>query len=858
MKYRLAQLAALLSLTSLAFADPAATGERSILLYGFEQPDPAWRAVTNGDTPGAVCALSETAVEGAHSLRIDAAFPGTAGAAIVIWEPVPDPGDAPAATHQVTRTETFRKTRVAIGRESSDMERARWGRWEMFSHLALQVYVPRDAPRDVQVLVCLKGTELDYYQHFRPAPLPRGRWTRLTLDLTAASKDWKPADHHKPWDGYCRQDVNYLAVKFVSKSPYRGPLLVDDVALLSRPNVVPDAGTVFNLRVNGTNIGRYEKFEISFNLDRTYSNPFDPEVVDVSGQFVCPDGTTESVPGFFYQGYQRRRVAGAEKLVPMGRSQWKIRYAPRQLGRYHYYVTVEDGETVRTDTATFLCVESDEHGFVRMSPRDPAYFEFDDGTFYYPIGHNIASARDTRAEKMGVYVSAAEGTFAFDRFLSKMGAHGENFGRVWMSPWSFEIEWTKDYNSHFAGLGRYSLHNAWRLDHVVEAARRQGVYLMLLMASHGEITDHESNFQGSKDSSGKSRPEWGSPYWSANGGPIGATNDFYTDATVLKLYERQARYIAARWGYSTAIMAWEILNEPDLHSAFGPRARTAPEFGRNCARFTRELMIEFRRHDPARHLLTTGLWQDLADHTLPVLTIPEMDFFAAHVFSAALPQHLRERYDQIKARSGKIVFVTEADFSPFPRGADVTLRSMRVPLWSSFMMPHPGAATPWWWVLIDQKDAYCDFQALAAFAEGEDRRGQNYRSLSAAVTDKAPRGAGRRLMVECMGNARRAFCWVYNTRAFSQQSSWVVEQPHAATLSVPGMQDGAYIVEVWDTSKGVVIDSLQVTARGGTVTFGLPPFGQDIACKVIRTAETALPRNAPRVRPPEHEPTLPD
>jgi hypothetical protein len=709
-------------------------------------------------------------------------------------------------------------------------------------------------------MVALKDGDLHYYQHLRAAPLARGRWTELDLDLSSVSRDWQPHGHFKPWDGYCRQDANQLSVKFTSDAAYEGALLVDSVALHTRPDAEPAKNAVYNLRTNSTVVGRYEKFEISFNLARTYSNPFDPNVVDVTGHFVCPDGTTETALGFFYQGYQRRRQAGAETLIPMGRSQWKMRYAPRQVGRYYYCVTVDDGATIRTDTATFLCVDSDSHGYVRMSKRDPDYFEFDDGTFYYPIGHNIAAVRDTRAEQMGVYISDDEGTYAYDRLLSRMGACGENFGRVWMVPWSFEIEWTKDYASHYCGVGRYSLHNAWRLDHVVETAAKNGVYLMLLLASHGEITNYESNFYGSADRTGRIIPEWGTPYWQRNGGPISSPDEFYTNPELLRLYKRQVRYIAARWGYSTAIMCWEFLNEPDLHPPFHPDKPKRFEYGKNCARFVRELILHMHQSDPAHHLATTGLWQHLATHTAPVMQLAEMDFFAGHVFQTPLPRRLRDQYNQIKARYGKVMFVTEADFSPFPRAPEVALRSLRVPVWSSFMMPHPGTACPWWWVLIDQKDAYGMLGAVAAFARGEDRRGQNYRSIPATVTDTAPERGVRRLAIEALGNNRRAFCWVYNTVAFSEQSSWITEVPASATVRMPGLDDGPYIVEVWDTSKGAVVHSLPVQSAGRIVTFQLPPFVQDVACKVICAAEepvgSAPPATPDETPSPTH--TIPD
>ena len=826
------------------------------VIFDFEDGTPAWQTLVDGHLVGAPCPMAETAASGRRSLQVDARFPGTVGAGVAFWQPLSNGQRTRDSGHKPQKT-------WPIGAEKDDLERAKTGRWHPFTHLSLKVYVPQDAPAKVRAMVFLKDGNLNYYQHLRLACLPRGRWTGLTLDLTAGSADWQPHKQFKPWDGYCRQDVTELGVKFTCESRYEGPLLVDSIALHTRAGAEPEENAILNLRANASEVGRYEKFEASFNLARTYSNPFDPEVVDALGHFIGPDGNEETVPAFFYQGYLRRREGGAEKLTPMGRSQWKIRYAPRKPGRHYYYITVADGGMIRSDLGTFRCVESESRGFVRMSKADPDYFEFSDGSFYYPIGHNIAAVRDARAEKMGVYIAAAEGTYAYDRFLSKMGANGENFGRVWMSPWSFEIEWTKDYAHHFEGLGRYSLYNSWRLDHLITTAEERGIYLMLLIASHGEITDHESNFYGA------GIPSQGSPYWQRNGGPLQSLDWFYSSADALKYYRRQVRYIAARWGYSTAVMSWEILNEPDLYNAFRPGKPLASHFGPQCAKFIQELIREVRRHDPAAHLVTTSLWQHWSPHTAPVLRIKELDFFAGHVFHAQLPAYLRSHYDMIKDRYGKVMFVTEADASPFPRGTELTLRYTRVPIWSSFMTSLPGAACPWWWVLIDQKNAYGQFGALARFAEGEERRGKNYRPITTArAVDKATEGKPAALQIECMGNRTQAFCWVYNTQAYSAEAHWLKEQAVAASVRIPGLDDGAYTIEIWDTDKGAVITSKTADSRGGNLEFDLPPFSRDIACKIIRIErpETHQPpapaRTEPapvaRPRPPEQEHTLPD
>jgi hypothetical protein len=272
------------------------------------------------------------------------------------------------------------------------------------------------------------------------------------------------------------------------------------------------------------------------------------------------------------------------------------------------------------------------------------------------------------------------------------------------------------------------------------------------------------------------------------------------------------------------------------------------------------MLGHIREHDPAGHLRTTNVWQHWSAHTWPVLKADGLDFYASHLFYPNLPFYLRQHYDLVKEKSGLIMFTTEADASPFPRGADVTLRYMRVTLWSSHMMPHPGAACPWWWVLIDQKDAYGQFAALARFAEGEDRRGKNYVSRDASVRDTSEADRRqRKLRIECLGNEKRAFCWVYNSVAFSQQSHWSAPPAGGATVTVPGLEDARYTVEVWDTLEGKVLTSIDAESKDQKLEFELPEFTTDVACKVIQQSKARRrPRRPQQNRDDSTDHALPD
>ncbi len=58
------------------------------------------------------------------------------------------------------------------------------------------------------------------------------------------------------------------------------------------------AATITTLAQNGSTIGKFEKFEMTFTLDQTYNNPFDINIVDIMVTINKPDGGNVAIPAF--------------------------------------------------------------------------------------------------------------------------------------------------------------------------------------------------------------------------------------------------------------------------------------------------------------------------------------------------------------------------------------------------------------------------------------------------------------------------------------------------------------------------------------------------------------------------------
>lgn len=140
----------------------------------------------------------------------------------------------------------------------------------------------------------------------------------------------------------------------------------------------------------------YEVFEITFQHDGQYANPFFDVAIEVT--FTSPAGTHFKVGGFHYGSLKKPEIH-VKRAEGHGRNEvqylfdradiWKARFAPVALGhwRYSYVITNAAGQKA-AGVGEFACVRgrTPNHGFVRQDPQNKFRWVFDDGSPYYPIG----------------------------------------------------------------------------------------------------------------------------------------------------------------------------------------------------------------------------------------------------------------------------------------------------------------------------------------------------------------------------------------------------------------------------------------------------------------------------------------
>lgn len=696
-----------------------------------------------------------------------------------------------------------------------------WSDWTGYTTLSFDLFFPQDMPQGADLQVYIKDRQYWWYQTFPlhrtegpRATITPGEWMSFSLDISEASEIWEPGGHQKSWHRVLHRPREF-GIRIFSDQQWQGAILLDAVKLSGwepplgrfKPVENPPLSYGIELELSAERVPVYEKLEATFDHGRVYENPFDPDVVDVRGHFRAPDGEEYSVPGFFYQDYERSlNEEGWEQLIPIGEPCWKVRFAPLVEGQWTFYVSVLDAHgELRSAGATFeATAPEDPRGPLRVSRDDPMYFEFADGELFIPHGINMRDGGD-HAERQ-------KGTYAFDYFFRRFEEEGINFVRTWMAAWWAGIEWSEDYHSRYDGVGRYSTYNAWRLDYMLDLAKEHDLFIELTFNSHGQLRRDKYD------------AEWRyNPYAARNGGYIASPSMFFTNEQAKEDFRNRYRYIVARWGHSRNILSYDLWNEIDLSE--GSNAHEIAAWHQEMASYLYEI-------DPREPLVTTHvcLYGGFGE---PIWQLPEMAFIKADAYWQPWHRRLNVWFDQYAHHRNKPMIFIEYG----PQTAELPLpyvrwqRDFRVVGWVGNMMPMAGPPVLWYHEEWDELELYRLQHAIMRFNEGFDPRGLDLRKIDASTSDR------EKLFAQAKAGGGVAMFYVYHDDLIANHPSpeEVPEQSRVrgAWVQLSGLQEGRYRIEWWDPYRGEVLDEDEVTVDGARTRIELPEFPQDLAAKLF-------------------------
>jgi hypothetical protein len=555
------------------------------------------------------------------------------------------------------------------------------------------------------------------------------------------------------------------------------------------------------LKPPGAGARVYARSDLTIETDGTAANPFDPAQVDLWVRFTSPTGALVAAPAFWYQDFDRMTLA------PTGDPGWRVRFTPNEPG--DWTAQAEMASPVLKSAALTLRVAPNPGagGFLRVNAQDPRYFALDDGSFFFPIGLNIAWATGDVLKD-------------YANWLDRFSQNGGNFMRVWMAAWSFGIEWQD------TGLGNYSarLKQAWLLDQVLQMAEQRGVYVLLCLLNHGAFSE-------------STNPEWASnPYNAALGGPLKSPGEFVTDPTARDLFKRRLRYTAARWAAFPSLGVWEWWNEINW----------TPIGDKTLKPWITEMTGELGKYDPYHHLRSTSY---SAGEKNDIWAMPELSFAQQHAYSSGdlLSGIATDRASIQKNAGGKPAVFAEYGSSASEENAPYNKDGIHLHngLWATPFAGYASTAMYWWWDnYIDPANLWYQFKGISSFLKGEDLAGM------------APSRAGTTsgdATVLILSGPERTLAWVRSGHYTLKdaKAAYEMEVKKGATpgpdwtftpkplenqvILLKGLGEGMYRVTCYSTLDGQTVGvPLDLSVQSGSITINLPTFQADLALKVVK------------------------
>ena len=535
------------------------------------------------------------------------------------------------------------------------------------------------------------------------------------------------------------------------------------------------------------NVGLYEKFELWLNLDSAFTNPFDPEQIDVQVEFTSPSGQVWTVWGFYNPS-----------SVDV---HWMVRFSPVEKGIWRYVIKVKDAEgEAQSPPGVFTAVASKHHGFIQIA-ENKRYLCHTDGTSFYGVGlwYNDSPWQGTRGKIQ-------------EMDLDNLKQRGTNFICT-------RLEMLETLAT---GLGRYDQAVCDRLDQVFSWCEQRDIYIGLNLWFHNYISE-------------KVWESWlkGNPYKS-----VTTMSDFYSSQEAWQYQEKMHRYVIARWGYSRVLFLWFVVDEINGTDGWYSDRAGAETWCQKVHDF-------LKKHDPYGRP-TTGTQSGGAKQWWPegyeIFDVAARELYEAQkhpmpksgklgpLDENPLQFSYRNYESQIKNLwhdflKPAIIGECGWDHGYYEPGMPGYLAMYHNTLWVS--LTNGLCATPFWWAYHDYvKDGVVTNQMLhfSKFVADIDFANLDFKPAKITAGD---------CDAWAMKSDELIFGWVVNPRVSVAKESF--------TLS--GLPNLKYEVRLYHTWRGEYIEKKTLECKGGEVTVRIPELttkrgkashiGNDIAFKLV-------------------------
>ena len=670
-------------------------------------------------------------------------------------------------------------------------------------------------------------------------------WKTLRVRIDDRAQNWYPYSNRERWNAQIASAVFEYGLSLWSQE--ENMEIKGEVRNLRYEGIrkkIPLAVTTITAPEKGT-AGKI--FSVKFQLSREYFNPFDPDEVAVDCEWQTPDQKKVIFPAFFTKDHHLEYNMTEERAVAEGLPHWELRYFPKTSGKHQFRIIVkEKKETVSSEWKTVEITPAPVRGVVRVSKQNHHYFEYENGEFFFPVGLNIHSNTDYRAEaRLRIAPLADMGLKDYERYFKLCSAAGINCIEVWMASWTFALEWSAR-RLDYMGVGRYNLANATRLDKLFEMAEKYGILINLIFDNHGKF-------------SAGATQEWyenpfnkHSTYAEADGGFITSAENLFTNEKYKQFWYRRNRYIAARYGQNPNIFAIELWSEVDLVFSFYPAYHN-----KTVDTWHSQIIKNYQSFTPVRHLITTHVCGDIHNNNgkLRLWQLPEVTHLVGDAYrSDRIPMTQQLRYQSGVFELNKPRLITEFGGHSSGSGNGLLESDLHAGLWGAIFKKQAGLPFLWWHDFAISDGRLQHFHGVTKFLKNMDLRDPMYQSLECKVIAPPDQifntfHPGYKGLIHSVPPWEREFesmCirrkdefngWVYHKERMFHWTPRTNDplSPHTwreIRLLLPGdFVPGKWRVEFYDTISG---DCILAEDRVLTDFLELPGFEDDIAFKLRR------------------------
>jgi hypothetical protein len=230
-------------------------------------------------------------------------------------------------------------------------------------------------------------------------------------------------------------------------------------------------------QAGAVDIPLYHRHDFSFEAP-VQGNPFD---VEVTGEFSGPGGSTLKVPGFYDGG-----------------GVWKIRFSPTVVGAWRLR-TVSAVAALNGKTETGInCTPNrnpNVHGAVRIDPRNPRHFVYEDGTRYFFMGYEAdwlwAIGMDDPKREVMHRLIGQMATYGFNQVLVNVYAHDTRWSPGRQNQWDYgppamyAWEGTNENPDH----SRFNVRFFQLYDGMMEALHAKGIVAHIMLKVYNKFVN---------------------------------------------------------------------------------------------------------------------------------------------------------------------------------------------------------------------------------------------------------------------------------------------------------------------------------------------------------------------------------